>query len=96
MSVLKIVATITVKAEYKEDMIKVLHEVVDKTRQEEGNISYDLNVSVENPLRFVILEVWKSAEAIETHNQSAHFKAFVDAIKGRIESLDIETITPIY
>lgn len=96
MSVLKIVATITVKAEYKEDMIKVLHEVVDKTRQEEGNISYDLNVSVENPLRFVILEVWKSAEAIETHNQSAHFKAFVDAIKGRIESLDIETVTPIY
>ena len=96
MNELKIVATILVKPEYKIEIENVLHNVVDQTRKEEGNVSYDLHTNIKNPLEYIILEVWKSEDAINIHNQSAHFQAFVKAIDGKVDRLDVVTIQHIY
>lgn len=93
---LKIVAVIVAKAAYQEELEKVFRTVVDATRKETGNISYDLHQDCKDPLKYTILEVWKSQQAIDEHNESAHFKAFVSAIEGKIESIAVDVIKRIY
>ena len=80
---LTIVATVTVKLEYKDDVLKAIKTVVDATRKEPGNIFYDVFEDVKNPLKFVFIETWKSQEAIDSHNKSAHFNEFVKAVDGK-------------
>jgi len=80
---LTIVATVTVKPEYREDVLKAIKTVVDATRKEQGNIFYDVFEDVKNPLKFVFIETWKSQAAIDSHNQSAHFNNFVKAVDGK-------------
>jgi quinol monooxygenase YgiN len=96
MTELKIIAVITVKEAYRKEVEEILHAVVDETRKEEGNISYDLHQDCQNPLRYTILEVWKSQSAIDMHNESTHFKAFVKAIEGKVDSLAVDVIKQVY
>ncbi|MDR1881962.1 MAG: antibiotic biosynthesis monooxygenase [Prevotella sp.] len=96
MMELKIVAVIVVKAAYREELEKVFRSVVDETRKEDGNISYNLYRDCKNPLKYTILEEWKSQAAIDGHNESAHFKAFVAAIEGKVDSLTVDVIKQIY
>ncbi|PXV63127.1 quinol monooxygenase YgiN [Dysgonomonas alginatilytica] len=96
MAELKIVATITVKSDNKEEVLVALQNVVNATRKEEGNVSYDLHQNITNPLEYTILEVWKSQEAIDLHNASTHFDEFKKAIGGKIEGLKVDIIKQIY
>ena len=96
MSELKIVAKIILKEEFRKEIETVLHTVVDGTRKEEGNVSYDLHQDVKNPLEYTLIEVWKSQDAIDLHNETAHFKAFVAAIQGKIDGLEISVIKKVY
>ncbi len=96
MSELKIIATIVVKSEHKEAVIDALHNVVNATRKEEGNISYDLHQNISDDLSYTILEVWKSQDAINIHNESSHFDEFKKAIDGKISDLKIDIIKKIY
>lgn len=96
MMELKIVAAIVVKEAYQSELEKVFYTIVDETHKEPGNISYELHQDISNPLKYTFLEVWKSQDAIDQHNASAHFKAFVNAIEGKVESLTVDVIKKIY
>jgi quinol monooxygenase YgiN len=96
MSELKIVAVIVAKAEFRDELEKVFRQVVDETRKESGNVSYDLHQDMNNPLKYTILEVWKSQAAIDDHNNSNHFKAFVKAVEGKVDSLTVDVIKKVY
>ncbi|WP_369412525.1 putative quinol monooxygenase [Mesonia aestuariivivens] len=37
-------------------------------------MSYVLHQDVNNPLKIIILEEWKSQKAIDFHNQTEHFQ----------------------
>ncbi|GHT75806.1 antibiotic biosynthesis monooxygenase [Bacteroidia bacterium] len=93
---LKIVATIVAKEPFQKELEQAFRAVVDGTRKEAGNVSYELHQDLKNPLKYVILEVWKSQQAIDIHNESAHFKAFVAAIDGKIETLTVDVIKKTY
>lgn len=90
-----IVATLTVKPEMRAELIDGAKACIAATRQEPGNISYDLHESVTDPTRMVFVEQWENAEALGPHRQSDHMKAF-----GRIAAkclsapAKIEIITP--
>jgi beta-alanine degradation protein BauB len=45
------------------------------TRAEPGSIVYDLYQSVDRPDRFMRIEVWRDAEALELHKATPHLKA---------------------
>jgi len=96
MNELKIVAVITIKQEYRDELLSAIHKLVDATRKEDGNISYDLHQNVNNPAEYTIIEVWKSEQAIDIHNASTHFNEFKNAIDGKINSLKIDVIKKIY
>ncbi|MDR3217615.1 MAG: antibiotic biosynthesis monooxygenase [Dysgonamonadaceae bacterium] len=80
---LTIVATVTIKAGYKEDVLKAVKTVVDATRKESGVIFYDVFEDVKNPLNITFIETWKSQSAIDMHNKSAHFNEFIKALEGK-------------
>jgi len=93
---LKIIASLTIQQEGDAaDIIKALHTVVDATRKEEGNISYELHQDIANPLTYVFVEVWESQAAIDSHNNSAHFLDFVKAVDGKV-SLAVNVIKKVY
>ena len=93
---LRIIASLSIKSEeFREEILKALHTVVDGTRTEEGNISYDLHQDINDPAIYTIVEVWKSQEAIDLHNQTAHFQDFVKAVDGKVD-LAINIIKKIY
>lgn len=51
------------------------------SRAEEGNISYDLYQEAGKEHAYLMVEVWKSPEAVDLHNKSSHFQAFVAKAK---------------
>lgn len=48
--------------------------IADASRAENGNEKYEYYFSPDNENELLLLEVWKSAEAVELHQQSDHFK----------------------
>ena len=92
---LKIVATVTIKDAADQTTIEqALFAVVDGTRQEEGNISYELHQDINNPLVYVFVEVWKSPEAIAFHSKSEHFKTFAAAVDGKV-NMAVNTVKKV-
>lgn len=80
---LRIVAIVTLKdAAFTADFEKAATAVVTGSRAEEGCIYYEFGKS-NTPLTYAIIEVWKSPEAIDIHNETTHFKTFVETIGGK-------------
>jgi quinol monooxygenase YgiN len=89
-----IVATIVAHAGQQAAVKAALELVVPPSRAEAGCVRYDLHQDVANPVRFVMLEEWRDAAAIDSHGKSAHFQALVKAI-GALADIDITTHTKI-
>lgn len=88
---LAIVAHVTVKPEFKEEMMKAFEAVVEGTRKEPGNISYILYQDANDPLKYTFVEIWESQAAIDAHNNSAHFQEFAKAVEGKAD-LDVRVM----
>lgn len=71
---------IVAKSKIKEDKIEeyknLAKDILKGSRAEEGNISYILYQSIENPTEFTFVEEWKDQEAIDLHNKEDHFLKF--------------------
>lgn len=95
MDSIKIVATLVVKPEYREELLQVFKPLVEASRKEAGNLFYDLHEALDNPNKLVFIEHWKSQAAIDEHNASVHFQAFLKAIDGKLDNLDIALLKAI-
>lgn len=95
MEKLKIVAILVIKPEYKKEMEEALQAVANGSRGEEGNVSYDVHQNVSQPDKYIILEEWKSEEAIQIHREMAHYKAFKASVEGKVESLSTDIIRQV-
>ena len=73
--------TIIAKQIIRKDCIEQYHalakELVEKSRAEEGNISYTSNQSIQDERIHCFIEVWKDQEAIDIHNATEHFTRIV-------------------
>jgi len=63
-----------VRAKYADDWPALVEDFTTATRAEPGNISFDWYRSAEDPNLWVLVEVFRDADAGEAHVQSAHFK----------------------
>lgn len=87
---IKIVAKNTLKEGQKENFIKTAKELIEKSRAEEGNISYTLCEDIKNPDILTFIEEWKDMEAIAVHNDTEHFKKIVPMLaEFRIGSSEV-------
>lgn len=74
---IKIVARSEVKKECRQEFLTAATELVDKSRQEEGNISYHLYEDIDDPSVLAFIEEWKDDAAVETHGSSEHFQRII-------------------
>ena len=89
MSIIKIVALITVKPEYRATLSAQFTQLVQASRAQAENNTYDLHQDIQNPNRCVFVESWQSQAAVDEHSASEHFQAFVQAIDGKTDDLEI-------
>ncbi len=69
-----------IKPECVEEYYKLIFELIDRTREEEGNISYTLYADSEHPGEHVLIEEWKDNEVLEAHFRTEHFTTLVPEI----------------
>ena len=65
-----------------EDVKRELLLLTAPTRAEPGSITYDLYQSADLPDRFMRLEVWRDAQALEDHKKTPHLKASFERRKN--------------
>lgn len=53
-----------------------LRQLVPASRAEAGCLQYELHQDRDTPERFYMLEIWRSAAALEHHRQTEHFLRF--------------------
>lgn len=87
---IKIVAKNYVKPECVQAFKDAAKELIEKSRAEEGNIFYTLNVSKNDPNTLVFIEAWKDQAAIEFHNKTEHFISAVPKLGAMCSGGDVE------
>ena len=77
MDIVKVVVKSIIKEGCIEDYKKVVFELIEETRKENGLISYELYQDNENPNIMAIIEKWESQQALDVHAQTQHYKRLV-------------------
>ena len=77
-----IVAKLPIPQENHEAFLKLAGELVEKSRQEEGNLYYALNVSKKDENCFAFVESWKNKEAVKAHNATEHFQRILPQLRA--------------
>ena len=73
-----VIAEMTAHEGKEKELKRHLLVLVEHTRREEGCVQYDLHVA-EDPRRFLFVENWTTAEALDRHANSEHMKVFKTA-----------------
>ena len=71
---------IHVKHEFVEAFKQATLENAAKSVKETGNIRFDVLQQAEDPTRFVLVEIYRTAEASAAHKETAHYKLWRDAV----------------
>ena len=95
-SQLTVVAMIRAKSEHIEEVRSALVGLIEPTLPEEGCINYDLHQDKDDPALFVFHENWETPHHLDRHLESAHIKAFQEAVGDKIESLDIRKLGKVW
>jgi quinol monooxygenase YgiN len=74
---LSVIAYVTAKAGYLDQVRDALLDLVAETRNEKGCVNYDLHQSRENTTEFAIYENWEKATDLDRHAKSAHLQTFI-------------------
>lgn len=71
------IVRITVKPGRVEDFLDAFRVNYEGTIEERGNVRFDVLQDPEDDTRFTIYEVFQSAEAVDEHRKTAHYKETV-------------------
>jgi quinol monooxygenase YgiN len=69
-------ASIVPKAEHVEEVEAELRRMVQASRQEPGNLRYDLYRISEGPASFHLFETYEGPAAMDAHRGSEHYQAY--------------------
>ena len=86
---LTVVATIRARSGSEVPVREGLEGLLAPTRAEEGCVTYDLHVDLEDPCRFVFYETWQSEAHLEAHLASAHITANRERIGAMLEGVEL-------
>ena len=67
--------------EKTEEYRTLIFELIEKTREEPGNISYTLYEDREHDGEFALIEEWKDQESLDGHFKAEHFTRLVPQIR---------------
>ncbi|QBE64972.1 putative quinol monooxygenase [Pseudoduganella lutea] len=87
-----VVATIIAHPGHEAAVRSALEQVVPPSRAEAGCHRYELHVDNSAPARFVMLEEWTGAAALQEHEATPHFLALAAAVGG-VADITVEKLT---
>ncbi|BBG30569.1 MULTISPECIES: putative quinol monooxygenase [Zymobacter] len=87
-----VIATFVAKPESVAQVEEALRKVVAPSRIDDGCEDYALHHDQENERCYYMLERWNDADALERHQEQEHFKALIEALEGKLESLDVKVL----
>ncbi len=79
---LKVIAQDFIKPEAVGIVMPLYRELVDKTRQEELCIGYDLCIDKKDPGHFIFIKEWPDRAALDAHCRTEHFTRLVPLINA--------------
>lgn len=85
---IRIVAAMKVKPECVDTFKALAKDLVEKSRAEEGNISYSLHEQLGDPCTLAFIESWKDMDAIKIHNKTEHFTSTLPKLSELCESAE--------
>lgn len=71
---------LTVKPGMQKDYEAFIDKLVQGSRGEAGNVSYDHFKKIGSDNEYEIIEHWKDADAVEFHNNTPHFQVFLSGV----------------
>ena len=74
-----------VKPEKREEFIKLAAEATKQTRNEPGNLSYNVYEETTYPNSFIFFEEWKSRGSLDKHLATPYAKSIVDQFSELVE-----------
>ena len=74
-----------VKPEFVEAFKQATLENATKSIQEAGNVRFDILQQSEAPTKFVLVEIYRTADASAAHKETAHYKLWRDAVMKMME-----------
>jgi quinol monooxygenase YgiN len=77
-------ARINIKPESIEQFISLAKTMVENSNTEQGCSIYKLYQEVGNPQSFIFYEVYENQDAVDLHNSTSYFKAFIENISGLV------------
>lgn len=77
---------IHVRPEHVADFIDATRKNHEGSVREPGNLRFDVLQLEEDPARFVLYEVYRAAEDAAAHKDTAHYKAWRQAVDGWMAS----------
>ena len=63
------------------EFLTIVKQLIEKSRKEDGCISYTLHQNIQNPFHYCIIEQWENEHTISQHNNTEHFKTLVPQMK---------------
>jgi autoinducer 2-degrading protein len=69
-----------VKEGHREQFIAAIVENARNTRREPGNVRFDVLEREQDPLRFLLYEVYRTPEDFAAHQRTPHYLAFKEAV----------------
>jgi quinol monooxygenase YgiN len=86
---LTVIASIEAKPDCEAGVEMALRAMLTPTRAEPGCGQYVLHQELETPSRFVMLERWRDAQALDAHLASAHMTQLRRALDGLALSVTV-------
>jgi quinol monooxygenase YgiN len=103
MKMIYVVATVTVAAGRREEVLAHFAHIVPMVREETGCLMYapavdlETNIDAQIPARsevITVVEQWESLEALETHLMAPHMIEFRGAVQELVRSVSLQIVQP--
>ncbi len=72
--------TVWTKPEFQEDLLLATYDNARHTREEPGNLRFDVSRGIDDSSRFFLYEVYQSEEAFKEHQRTRHYLKWRDAV----------------
>ncbi|MGL5069554.1 MAG: putative quinol monooxygenase [Sarcina sp.] len=92
---ISVIAKFDVKKDKVDEFLVHAKRLVEESRKEAVNVSYNLNRDVMEDNIFTFIEVWESPEGLKEHMNTKHFKEVIGAVDSLKNSLEIKTLKEV-
>jgi quinol monooxygenase YgiN len=82
-------AILKAKPGKEQQLREELGKVLPPSRAEEGCVNYTLHESMDDKGTFVFYETWKDEESLQSHTETAHYKAYRQNVADLLDAREV-------